>query len=89
MFDREKYIKRLRYQSWHRGCKETDDILGAYADAHLEAMSDENLKVFNALLDEDDGEIWHWLLGQAPAHTPYVALIAEIQQFQMARVTRT
>lgn len=85
--NKEITIKRLRYQSWHRGCKETDEILGAYADAHLQTMADADILLFKDLLDEDDGMIWHWLLGQKTADEKYASLIASIIAFQHKRVT--
>lgn len=76
--------KRLRYQSWHRGCKETDDILGPFADAWLPDAP--NVAAFEALLAEDDWDIFHWLTGENPAPAQHSAMIKLIQQFQAQRV---
>ena len=32
--------KRLRFRAWHRGIKETDLILGPFADAYVEAFTE-------------------------------------------------
>lgn len=57
-------LKRLTYRSWHRGCKETDLILGRFADTHLAKASPELLDAFERLLDESDADIWNWLTGK-------------------------
>lgn len=58
--------KRLRYQSWHRGCKETDIILGRFCDRYLEEMDAPALAQFEAILDVDDADLFRWLTGELP-----------------------
>jgi antitoxin CptB len=80
---RALWIKRLTYRSWHRGCKETDVILGNFCDAHLAEMSDAELHIFEQFLDEDDAEIWAWLTEKTPcpnhAYTPMLRIMRTIQ----------
>ena len=61
----ETRLKRLRYRSWHRGCKETDIILGNFADDRLETLELPLLDVYERLLDEDDANIWDWITGKS------------------------
>lgn len=56
--------KRLRYQSWHRGCKETDVILGHFCDAHVEQMNEAELREFEMILQQDDADLYRWLTGE-------------------------
>lgn len=63
---RENRIKRLYYQSWHRGCKETDLLLGRFADSALPNLSATELDAYEALLDEPDSYIWKWFSGELP-----------------------
>lgn len=78
----ELWRKRLHYRSWHRGCKETDLVLGRYCDAQLHAMEEAEMALFEALLDEDDGDIWAWLTDKVPCPKPqYLPLLAQLQQF--------
>jgi antitoxin CptB len=57
-------LRKLRYRSWHRGCKETDVILGNFADQALHTLhTPEELDAYEALLDEQDIDIWNWLSG--------------------------
>lgn len=63
---RENERRRLLYNSWHRGCKETDLLLGNFARAQLGSMSDKELRDYAIFLEEDDWEIFNWLTGKAP-----------------------
>lgn len=56
--------KRLLYQSGHRGTKESDLLLGAFAAAHLAGFSPAQLDRYEALLDESDGELFDWITGR-------------------------
>ena len=58
-------LRRIRYRSWHRGCKETDIILGQFADKALSNLATETeLELYEALLSEQDMDIWNWLTGK-------------------------
>lgn len=72
----ETRLKRLRYRSWHRGCKETDIILGNFADDRLKSLNPELLDIYEQLLDEDDANIWNWISGKStPEKSEYEPLI--------------
>ncbi len=71
----DKRLKRLHYRSWHRGCKETDQILGRFADARLEKLEPVFVDVYEQLLDEDDADIWAWLTQKAETPEQYKMLI--------------
>lgn len=75
----ETRLRRVRYRSWHRGCKETDVILGRFADERLETLNPEQLSVYEKLLDEQDVDIWNWLVGKEEvpdtAYTPLLDIL--------------
>ena len=56
--------KRLLYQSSHRGTKESDLLLGAFAAAHLAAFTPGQLQRYEALLEEKDGDLFDWMSGR-------------------------
>ena len=58
--------KRLSFRSWHRGTRESDLILGRFADAHLATFDDGQLDRYEALLDCTDADIFDWVSGRAP-----------------------
>jgi antitoxin CptB len=81
MESREVRQKRLRMRAWRRGIREMDLILGPYADAHLAAMSAEEIDAFAALLDEADLDMLPWVLGQRAAPAVHAAMVARLAEF--------
>ena len=57
--------KRLLFRSWHRGTRESDLILGRFADAHLARFDQAQLDRYEALLDCADADIFDWVSGRA------------------------
>jgi antitoxin CptB len=57
--------KRLLFRSWHRGTKETDLLLGSFAEQHLAGFTTEQLDRYEALLENDDGDLYDWITGRA------------------------
>lgn len=83
---REHRLKRLAMRSWRRGTKEMDLILGPYADAHLARMDDAALDLYEALLAENDQDLYQWVSGQVPVPAPHADLIARLAAFAAARM---
>lgn len=84
----EARLKRMAMRSWRRGTKEMDLILGPYGDANLAGMSEDKLKIYDLLLEENDQDLLPWVLGQFPAPAHLADLIAEIGDFARARLAR-
>lgn len=57
-------LKRLLFQSTHRGTKEMDVILGGFAAQHLGVLSNDQLGRFEALLEESDADLFDWISGK-------------------------
>ena len=64
---REKRIRKLLFQSRHRGMREADFIIGGFAVRHLAELSDSELDAFERLLDEPDPDVVDWILDRCPA----------------------
>jgi antitoxin CptB len=62
----ETRVKRLLFRSWHRGMKETDLLLGSFAETHLAGFSVGQLDRYEALLREDDADLADWLIRRLP-----------------------
>lgn len=58
--------RRLRFRAWHRGIRETDLIMGRFADAHIESFTMDDIADFERLLDIPDRDILDWVTGAAP-----------------------
>jgi len=48
--NRSHYIKKLIYRSKYTGTRETDILLGSFAEKHLVNLSDDNLFTYEQLL---------------------------------------
>ena len=63
----ETSVKRARARAWRRGFREADLILGPFADTHVPAMDGEQLSQFEALLEQNDHDVYDWVVGTTPA----------------------
>lgn len=73
-------LKRLKMRSMRRGIKEMDLILTAFANSNLASMDASVLDLYDALLNENDQDLYQWVTGQVPAPDSYHDLIANISQ---------
>lgn len=79
--NRDLLIKTLLYRSLHRGCKETDILLGKYAVGKIDGFDDEKLDLYSKLVLEDDAYIYDWILGKSEIPEGYKNIIEEIREF--------
>ncbi|MFZ7091953.1 succinate dehydrogenase assembly factor 2 [Primorskyibacter sp. 2E233] len=78
--DRETRKKRLAMRSMRRGMKEMDILLIRYSEAKLAGMSDPELDAYEAVLSENDQDLYQWVSGQVPAPKEHFALIEDIRE---------
>ena len=74
--------KRAAYRAAHRGTKEMDWLLGRYAAAKLDQMTETELAEFEDLLAAPDPQLQHWIMD--PHSIPddrYAALIRQLRSF--------
>ena len=69
--DHALLVKRLFYLSTHRGCKETDFILGRFATKHLAQMDSQTCDIYEKFLHENDWDIYAWLTDTRPLPPQY------------------
>lgn len=67
--------KRLKIRAWRRGIKEMDLILGGYADETLADMTDADLALFEAMLGENDHDLYAWVTGQQEPPPRFAPLV--------------
>ena len=70
--------KKLYHRSKFRGCKETDILLGSFAEDYLADMSAKDVSIYEDLLAEDDSDIYKWVNGQLPAPEKYAKFCAKM-----------
>ena len=58
MRNRSVFIKKLIYRSKYTGTRETDILLGKFAENYLYKLSDDNLLSYEKLLQSGDPRIW-------------------------------
>jgi antitoxin CptB len=59
--------KRLRFRSHHTGMKENDALIGGFADRYLDELSDDEVTWLETLLlDNNDIDLYNWILGKEP-----------------------
>jgi antitoxin CptB len=61
---RETRLKRLKIRSWRRGTREMDMLLGPFFDARAEDLDDATLDTYEALLSENDQDLYAWISGR-------------------------
>ena len=79
MTEHEKRLKRLGMRSWRRGTKEMDLILGRFWDAEGAALDAATLDLYEALLQENDQELYTWVSGQAAPPEVFAGLISRLK----------
>ncbi len=50
--------KILLYRSVHRGCKETDLLLGKFAQQNIDLLTDHELLEYEQIVDMDDHKLY-------------------------------
>lgn len=75
--------KRLLFRSWHRGMRELDLILGAFADAEIATLNDQELDQYEYVLTINDTDLLPWLMGQLPPPADFdLAILDRIRAFR-------
>ena len=82
---RDNRLKRLKMRSMRRGIKEMDIILSRYAELRLSGLDDAALDRYDALLSENDQDLYQWVSGQASPPQRFAGLISEISEHAATR----
>ena len=77
----ENQLKKIIYRAVHRGCKETDFLLGDFFVANKDILSELGLDLCEKFLEEDDMLIYDWILEKIPTEIIYQNLIEKIRKF--------
>lgn len=62
--------RKLHFRCWHRGTKESDLLLGSFADSFINKLTADELDQLDNLLDESDPDLYNWITKkkQVPAN---------------------
>lgn len=78
--ERARRVKRLLFQSRHRGTREADFLIGGFASSHLAALNDAELDAFERLLNEPDPDVVEWVLDRSPAPVTHQGPLLELMK---------
>ena len=83
---RHTRVKRLIYRSSYTGMKETDLLLGQFAARYLPELSDNELDMFEALLDAGDPRILAWVQGDEQVPEAFQGTVIDlIKNFEVQK----
>ncbi|GIL38494.1 succinate dehydrogenase assembly factor 2 [Roseiterribacter gracilis] len=83
--DDELIRRQLRFRSWHRGTRESDLLIGSFADAALDGFDSAQLDAYAAFLREDDPDIWDWVVRELEAPAAHAVLVGLMRAHVAAR----
>ena len=76
--------KRAWFRSVRRGTKESDAVIGGFAERYLSELDEGQLTRLEALLDCDDQDLLSWIAGVRPAPAAHdhdvLALMKEFER---------
>jgi len=76
--------RRILFRCWHRGMREMDLVMGSFADAAIDKLTDAELSQLERLMQAPDPELYRWIAGEAepPPHhdCPVFHLLREFHQ---------
>lgn len=56
--------RKALFRSWHRGIREMDLVLGRFADAEIDRLTDVELHDYEQLMEAPDRDLFQWLTGE-------------------------
>ena len=63
--------RKILFRAWHRGMRETDLIMGRFADEAIAGFSEAELDEFERLIEVLDRDLLSWVTGEAPVPQNY------------------
>jgi antitoxin CptB len=63
--------RKLLFRAWRRGVRETDLIVGRFADAFIDRFDDAALDDFERLIEVPNAELYAWVAGDKTVPRDY------------------
>jgi len=74
--------KRLLFRAWRRGVRETDLIVGRFADAHIAELNAGELDDFEKLIEVSNADLYAWVAGAGIVPADYdTAVLSKLRTF--------
>lgn len=75
--------RKLLFRSWHRGMREMDLLLGSFADARIETLTEAQIDQYENLLEVVDTDLLPVLTGEMPVPAnEHAEMLREIIAFR-------
>jgi len=76
--------RKLKFRCWHRGIREMDLIMGRFADACIDRLSDPELDQLELLMEVPDPEVFLWVIGERATPAAYdTAVLRRLRAFHL------
>jgi antitoxin CptB len=63
--------RKLLFRAWRRGVRETDLIVGRFADAYIDKLDEAALDDFERLIEVPNGDLYAWVVGDIAVPADY------------------
>lgn len=73
----ENKRKRLIFRSWHRGTREMDLIMGSFADQNIPQMAEDDLALYDDILQHPDPDLYSWITGKEDVPANYANAVLD------------
>ncbi|MEC7029709.1 MAG: succinate dehydrogenase assembly factor 2 [Pseudomonadota bacterium] len=73
----ENKRKRLIFRSWHRGTREMDLIMGSFADQNIPQMAEDDLVLYDDILQHPDPDLYNWITGKEDVPANYANAVLD------------
>jgi antitoxin CptB len=74
--------RKLLFRAWRRGVRETDLIVGRFADAYIEKFDEAGLDEFERLIEVNNAELYAWVVGAESVPADYdTAVLRDMRSF--------
>ena len=67
--------RKLLFRAWRRGVRETDLIVGRFADAYIDKFDEASLDQFERLIEVPNAELYAWVVGAETVPADYDTVV--------------
>jgi antitoxin CptB len=69
--------RKLLFRAWRRGVRETDLIVGRFADAYIDRFDESELGDFEQLIEVSNAELYAWVVGSEAVPADYETTVLQ------------
>ena len=78
--------KKLLFRAWRRGVRETDLIVGRFADACIGTLDAAALDDFERLIEEPNADLYAWVIGAGDVPADFdTPVLSKLRAFHLGR----